>query len=620
MRRIVILLFALLLSPASLAQFEFNLVEASIADLQRALSNGEVTSVQLVRAYQSRIEAYDQQGPRLNSIIRMNPSAIEDAARLDAERQSGRVRGPLHGVPVVVKDNYNTRFMATTGGSVALADFVPSANAAQVDKLLQAGAIILAKTNLHEYAYGITTISSLRGQTRNPYDPRRVPGGSSGGTAAAVAASFAAVGMGSDTCGSIRIPSAFNNLVGLRPSKGLSSIYGIMPLSHTQDVAGPLARTTRDLAIVLDIVSGFDARDTATALVEGRSLPAFEASLDSVDVSQLRLGRLQSYFQSSDSQVRRATQQVLDWFAEQGAEVIDVEVENLADLVADSGVIGHEFKADLNEYLAMFGSQSVPNLEAIVSHGLYHEAVQGALRRSQLSPGDPDAYAAALAARVTLRQSIETVLTENDLDALVYPPVADMPVMIGAGQPGNNCSLSANAGLPAVSMPAGFSSDGLPVGIELLGGLLQDAHLLAIAHAWEQDRAPRRAPFVTPPLVNGRAPEALHFDVDLKSGGLHIVGEASVDQIRNQFEYALRQAPDSTAELSALTLFIDSEADNSRVEPVMLNLMGPQQTTAQGSYFMSPEFRQAFFDRRIYIRAFGSGLGVDGATQNLRPD
>lgn len=620
MRRLAILLFILLLSPAALAQFGFNIVEASITDLQRALSNGEVTSVQLVQAYQDRITAYDQQGPQLNSIIRMNPAASEDAARLDAERQAGQLRGPLHGIPVVVKDNYNTRFMATTGGSVALADFIPNANATQVDKLLDAGAIIIAKTNLHEYAYGITTVSSLRGQTRNPYDPRRVPGGSSGGTAAAVAASFAAVGMGSDTCGSIRIPSAFNNLVGLRPSKGLSSIYGIMPLSHTQDVAGPLARTTRDLAIVLDVVSGFDARDPATALVQDRAVPGFEALLDSVAISQLRLGRLTSYFQSADGQVRRSAEQALDRLAAQGAQIIDVEIDNLGELVAASGVIGHEFKPDLNQYLTEFESGDMQDLADIVSQGLYHEAVQGALQRSQAATGDPDAYAAALAARQALRQAVEAVLEANNLDALVYPPIADMPVMIGSGQPGNNCSLSANAGLPALSMPVGFSSDGLPVGLELLGGLLQDAHLLAIGHAWEQFRLPRQTPFVTPPLVDGRAPDAQTVAVDFQQGELHISGAVTVDRIRNQFNYSLRLAPDSSAGLSALTLFIDTDAVPGFNEPVLLNLMGPQQTTAQGSYFMSPEFRQAFFDRKIYMRVFAPGLAAAGATQNLRPD
>lgn len=264
-RLLVILL--LCTSSAINAQTQFDVFEASIPEIRSALEQGRLSSVQLVQQYLDRIQAYDRQGPRLNSIVRLNADALDIARALDEERQRTGSRGPLHGVPIVVKDNYNTDDMPTTGGSVALANFVPSENAAQIDKLIQAGAIILAKTNLHEYAYGITSIGSLLGQTRNPYDPRRVPGGSSGGTGAAVAASFAAAGFGSDTCGSIRIPSAFNNLIGLRPSKGLSSIYGILPLSHTQDVAGPLARSAEDLAIILDVVIGYDARDEATAIV-----------------------------------------------------------------------------------------------------------------------------------------------------------------------------------------------------------------------------------------------------------------------------------------------------------------------------------------------------------------
>jgi amidase len=309
-------LFSLyLLAPLSVvAQSQFDVFEASIAEIRDALDGGQVSSVQLVQQYLDRIQAYDKQGPKLNSIVRVNPQALAQAQALDTEREKTGSRGPLHGVPIVVKDNYNTDHMATTGGSVALANFIPSENAAQVDKLLRAGAIILAKTNLHEYAYGITSIGSLVGQTRNPYDPRRVPGGSSGGTGAAVAASFAAAGFGSDTCGSIRIPSAFNNLIGLRPSKGLSSIYGILPLSHTQDVAGPLARSAQDLAIILDIVSGYDSRDEATEIMRTAAVPAFMDRLHSANLADLRIGKLQEYFEGSDGAVSEAIEDALDWY------------------------------------------------------------------------------------------------------------------------------------------------------------------------------------------------------------------------------------------------------------------------------------------------------------------
>src|SRR4051794_32860987 len=225
----------------------FEVAEKSIAELQAALSAGEVTSRELVEAYLARIEAYDRGGPRLNAIIAVNARARDDAEALDRERRERGARGPLHGIAIVIKDNMETADMPTTGGSIALAGFTTGADAFQVRRLRDAGAIILAKTNLHELASGITNVSSMGGQTLNPYAPSRHPGGSSGGTAAAVAASFAAAGMGSDTCGSIRIPAGANNLFGLRGTLGLSSRAGIIPLSHTQDIAGPLARTVLDL-------------------------------------------------------------------------------------------------------------------------------------------------------------------------------------------------------------------------------------------------------------------------------------------------------------------------------------------------------------------------------------
>lgn len=262
--------------------------ELSILAMQERMALGTLTAEQLVDFYLARIEAYDQQGPSLNSIISLYSDAREQARRLDEERQRSGPRSLLHGIPVVIKDNFNTTDMPTTGASQSLADFVPNQEATQLRLLREAGAIILAKTNLHEFAYGITSVSSLGGQTRNPYDPSRVPEGSSGGT---VAAGFAAVGMGSDTCGSIPIPAAFNNLVGLRPTKGFSSIYGVMPLSSTQDVAGPLARSIEDLAIVLDLTAGFDPLDAATTLVQELKITNLKAQLGSAEINGLRIGR-----------------------------------------------------------------------------------------------------------------------------------------------------------------------------------------------------------------------------------------------------------------------------------------------------------------------------------------
>lgn len=593
------------------AQSQFDVFEAGINDIQAALETGETTSVELVEQYLQRIRAYDKQGPNLNSIIRINPRAQQIARELDAERQATGPRSLLHGVPIVVKDNYNTDDMPTTGGSVALANFVPSNNAAQVDKMIAAGAIILAKTNLHEYAYGITSISSVLGQTRNPYDPRRVPGGSSGGTGAAVAASFGAVGFGSDTCGSIRIPSAFNNLIGLRPSKGLSSIYGVMPLSHTQDVAGPLARSAEDLAIVLDLVVGFDSRDEATQLMQSAAVPEFLAQLNSVNLQGLRIGKLDDYFDRADAAVRRTINQALQWYEEQGVEIVELEIPELGALIAASGLIGHEFRNDLNQYLSLFMSEDIQNLNDIVELGLYHEAVQGVLTRSRSAEFDQSAYEAAMAGRVELRKLLEKVFAENGLDAIVYPPIAETQVFVGESQPGNNCSISANSGLPAISMPAGFTDNGLPVGMELLGRFLQDAELLAIAHPYETAMDTRQPPATTPALQSGLAPPADKLELVFDQQGVAIQAQFEIDVTTNRLGYEIAVTENSDAEVYAVTLVIDDELNDA----VVLNLMGPDGSEASGSYFMSPRFRQALAEQRVYLKVFAEPFTRSGATQ-----
>src|SRR5918996_4539845 len=251
------------------AEPTFDVIEKTIPELQAAMRSSQVTSRQLVEIYLARIAAYDRQGPRLNAMVVLNPNALRDADVLDRERASKRERGPLHGIPIVIKDNFETVDMPTAAGSLALASYQSTGDAHQVEKLRAAGAVVIGKTNMHELAAGITSISSVGGQTRNPYDLSRNPGGSSGGTGAAVAANFAVGGMGSDTCGSIRIPAAHNNLVGLRGTRGLASGRGIVPLSTTQDIGGPLARTLGDLAIMLDATVGADPADETTAAASG---------------------------------------------------------------------------------------------------------------------------------------------------------------------------------------------------------------------------------------------------------------------------------------------------------------------------------------------------------------
>jgi amidase len=480
-----------------------DVAEATILELQEAMSRRELTAVALVDDYLARIAAYDQAPPALNAILWVNPEARAEAASLDEERAERGPRGPLHGIPVILKDNYDVAGVPTTGGSVALAEHIPGTDAYQVRRLREAGAILLAKSNLHELAYGITTVSSHGGQTRNPYDPSRNPGGSSGGTAAAIAASFAAIGWGSDTCGSIRIPAAVNNLFGLRPTKGLSSIDGIMPLATTQDVGGPLARTVTDLAIALDATTGPDPADPATAALAGRPLPAFRDALDADALLGARIGVLVQHFGSApeEAETSRVGREALARMRSLGAEIVEVEIPDLESLLAGTSLIDLEFKWDLMDYLARTPDAPVRSLAEIVALDAHHPAVDGVLRRSDRHEArESEPLWETHRRRAELTRVLIDYLDENRLDALAYPSIRREAASIGEPALGSNCQLSAATGTPALAIPAGFSNSGVPVGLELLGRHWDDARLLAIGFAWEQAAQPRRPPATTPPL------------------------------------------------------------------------------------------------------------------------
>ena len=618
MLRTKLLIGLALFTSQCFSQTSFNVYEASISELQNAMATGEVTAVELVEQYLARIDAFDKSGPALNSVIRVNPAAIGQARQLDAERESSGPRSLLHGIPILVKDNYNTVGLPTTGGSVAFANFVPDSNATQIDKLIAAGAVILAKTNLHEFASGITTVGSLFGQTLNPYDIRRVPGGSSGGTGAAVAASMGAIGLGSDTCGSIRIPSSFNNLIGLRPTKGLSSIYGVMPLSHTQDVAGPLARSAEDLAIVLDIVSGFDSKDAATSIMQNSSALEFQASLGSADLASLRLGKLTPYFENTAGTVSTEITEALEWFEAQGATVVEVDIPELSDLLSASGLIAQEFRADLNQFLTEFTNADVPDYQVIIDNTLFHIAVQRAvLSRLEVDPGS-DEYRERVDARDAVKAAVIRVMQDHSLDALVYPTVSQPPVQVGDPQSGSHCSLSANSGLPALSMPVGFGANDLPVGMELLGAELQDAQLLAIAYAYEQANQPRQAPSVTPELNEGQIPEALQIPVSYSQGNIEFEAVFEINWLTNSVDYSLAISPESGAEVYAVTLAHDDDDRPDNPAVIVHNLLPPESLSSSGSYFMSSTFREAFGEGKIELRVFADGLPIEGESVVIR--
>ncbi|HEX8943256.1 MAG TPA: amidase family protein [Gemmatimonadaceae bacterium] len=580
--------------------------EASITDLQSAMSAGRVRAVDLVDAYVARINAYDHAGPALNAIIRLNPNARAEAAALDAERKAGKVRGPLHGIPVIVKDNYGTRDLITSAGTIALAGMRTPDDAFQVRKLREAGAVILGKSNMHEFASGITTISSIGGQTCNPYDPDRNPGGSSGGSGAAVAASFSAVAWGSDTCGSIRIPSAVHNLFGLRPTKGLTSIAGIVPLSHTQDVAGPLARTVMDLAIALDATVGPDSADAATHVLDNQPLPRFVASLDSTSLRGARIGVFTEYFgtEADDQEAARVIRTALDKMKERGATLVNVAIAGLDSIAGNAGVINFEFKYDLIDYLAKIPNAPVKSLGEALDNGLFDVALDQPLHlREANGTRDNEQYRAAIARRAIARDMVVAFLDSAKLDAIVYPTVRRKAAFIGEPQRGANCQLSAITGLPALSMPAGFTPDGLPIGMELLGRPLADAHLVSLAYDYEQSTHPRRAPSTTPALVMGRAPRPIAFTTIARGGSVSAHGSFTFDPTRRSFDYSVRVTGAPASSVYGISL---DRVGGKQKGPVVRVLGRPGLASATGRLILGAVERRDLLDGKLALVVYTS--------------
>lgn len=456
----------------------FDPTGATIPQLQAAMAEGRLTSADLVRHHLRRIAAYDEQ---LGAMLFVNPDALVEATRLDQERAAGRVRGPLHGIPVVLKDNIGTADMPTTAGSRSLDGFIPSADATQVARLRAAGAVILGKTNLHEFARDVMTFSSLGGQTRNPYDTSRYPGGSSGGTAAALAAEFATVGLGTDTCGSIRIPAAFNHLYGLRPTIGLTPVDGVIPLSFTEDTVGPLARTVVDLAIVLDVTAASGSR--------------YAKAAETGTLSGIRVGVVETLFSGADPGVAAAVRASLDLMAANGAEVVPAPIPGFDDLRRDAAsVFLREWRTALDEYLAGQPDAPVRSMQEIMDSGGFHPELRDQLRRALDATIDSEEYRNALARREVVRRTIEEYLAAHDLDALAYPTITQPPARIGDPQRGTNCGTASVGGLPAIVVPAGFTTAGLPVGLELMGASRSEEILIGIAAGYERVAPPWSPP------------------------------------------------------------------------------------------------------------------------------
>lgn len=580
----------------------FEVAEASIADEQKAMAEGRVTSKALVQAYLNRIQAFDHRGPRLNALITLNPNALREAEALDRERAARGPRGPLHGIPVIVKDNYSTADMQTTAGTMALIGFVPSSDAFQVRKLREAGAVIIAKSNLHELASGITTTGSAFGQTLNPYDPSRYPGGSSGGTGAAIAASFAAAGMGSDTCGSIRIPSSVNNLVGLRETKGLSSIAGIVPLSTTQDVGGPLARSVADLAAMLDATVGEDPADPATHLDPGRTRPHFLEALRPDALKSARIGVLEPLFgnASDDQDVIRVVRAAVEELKKEGATAIPVPMPDLQADLNGSSLINAEFKEDLAKYLAANPNAPVHSLAEIVEGGLIHSALERGLTARVNSKGrDSYEYRIAMAKRTAIQQTILKLMDDQKLDALVYPTLLRKPAMIGEPQGGQTCQLSAATGFPAISMPAGFTPDGLPVGVELLGRAWDDAKLVSYAYAYEQAAHHRRAPTRTPALLGRTSVPVLTWESSAHAASSTLSAKFTFDPTTNELAYAVTTTGFADGDVLLASIHRRSKGENG---PAIAVLANHNFQSLAGSERLSNQDRDSLMAGNLYLR------------------
>ena len=509
---------AALLAAASFAEAQtmFELSEASIDEVTAAIASGDVTAREIAEAALARIEAYDKAGPAINSIIRINSAALERADALDRQFAADGLVGPLHGVPIIVKDNYDTHDMPTSAGSLSLIDSQPPDDAWQVAKLRAAGAIVIAKSNMAEFAFSPyhTVGSGLPGHTRNPYALNRVPAGSSGGTGAAVAASFGVVGLGTDTGNSIRGPSSHNALVGIRSTIGLTSRDGIIPLYLDHDVGGPMAKTVRDAAIILTVIAGPDPADPATAEAANHRHGDYRQYLESDALDGARLGvmRQLSDRDGADTEVLAAFNVALDDLRSAGATVIDnlelAELDGLVPPVAGEGFVVwcERFKFDLEAYLDTVGDgATVRSLQDIVDSGDFHPSVAGGLSGSldETPPDESEDCALAARNRDQLRVSVRALMAEHRLDALVYPTWSNPPRLIGdmnTPHGDNSQHLSPHTGFPAITVPMGYVGDALPTGLQFLGDAWSEPQLIALAYAYEQATGHRRPPASTPAL------------------------------------------------------------------------------------------------------------------------
>lgn len=501
-------------APGAQGQAPFEVQEATIAQIHAAMKAGRLTCRGLVEQYLRRIDAYDKNGPAINAIVVTNPDALKQADALDQRFTQGALAGPLHCIPMVVKDNFETIGLQSANGSLALAGFVSDRDAFQVRKIKDAGAIVIAKTNMAEWAFSPneTVNSILPGYTKNPYALDRVTAGSSGGTAASVAASFATAGLGSDTGNSIRGPSSHQALVGIRSTMGLTSRAGVFPLNLLADIAGPMARTVEDAATIFQVVVGADPNDPVTAAAAAHLPQNYAASLVKDGLKGTRIGVLRFAYErdSTDPEIVQVFMRAVDDLRNAGATIIDPGVvEGMADIRRPLGAgscMG--FKYDINRFLETLGPKApVKSLADVIKSRRFHPSVETRLTQAESAPvngPETDACKAEMAYRDQVRAAVTKAMDAQKIDAWVYPTWSNPPRLIGdLNTPaGDNSQLfSPTTGFPAIQVPMGYTRGGrLPAGLTFFGRAWSEAALIKYAYAYEQATHHRRAPESTPPL------------------------------------------------------------------------------------------------------------------------
>jgi Asp-tRNA(Asn)/Glu-tRNA(Gln) amidotransferase A subunit family amidase len=503
----------------------FEVREATIATIHAGLKSGRLTCRALVSEYLRRIDAYDKSGPALNAIVQVNPSAMQEAEELDRRSRSGAPRGALYCVPMIVKDNFETVGLQSAAGSLAMKGFVSTRDAFLVKRVKDAGAIVLAKSNMAEWAFSpYETVSSiLPGYTRNPYALNRVTAGSSGGTAAAIAASFGAVGLGSDTGNSIRGPSSHQALAGIRSTMGLTSRAGVVPLSLLADIAGPMARTLEDAVAVFQVIVGEDPDDPITLTREyvqpglrpaGRpsTIPDYRAALVRGGLRGARIGVLRQAYErdTTDPEIVNVFTKALADMQNAGAIIVDPAAVDLAPVRRAQGAgTCRGFKYDINEYLAGLGSRApVHSLDEIIKSRRFHPSVQLRLERAQESTemNGPESAACRAEAdyREQFRRAVLKTIDAEALDAFVYPTWSNPPRLIGdlnTPHGDNSQVFSPTTGFPAINVPIGYTrGNTLPAGITFFGRPWAEAILIRLAYSYEQATHHRHAPDTTPAL------------------------------------------------------------------------------------------------------------------------